>query len=51
MESTQKNWEGKLRGIGEISFIPLNHYHVLEINYRIKKGDSNKKIKHDHGMW
>lgn len=47
----EKTWEGKLRGIGGISTIPLDHYRVLKINNRIKKGDSYTKIMHDHGMW
>ncbi|MBC7845625.1 MAG: hypothetical protein H7Y10_03940 [Flavobacterium sp.] len=47
----EKTWEEKLRGIGGISTIPLDHYRVLKINNRIKKGDSYTKIMHDHGMW
>jgi len=47
----EKNWEGKLRGIGGVSTIPLDNYRVLKINNRIKKGDSYTKIMHDHGMW
>jgi hypothetical protein len=47
----EKNWEGKLRGIGGISNIPLDHYRVLKINNTIKKGDSYTKIMHDHGLW
>jgi hypothetical protein len=47
----EKSWSGKLRGVGGISNIPLDHYRVLKINDKIKKGDTYTKIMHDHGMW
>lgn len=47
----EKTWDGKLRGVGGISNIPLQHYRVLKINNTIKKGDSYTKIMHDQGMW
>ncbi len=47
----EKTWNGKLRGVGGISNIPLDHYRVLKINNKIKKGDSYTKIMHDRGMW
>ena len=48
----QKSWDGKVREIdGGISSIPVNHYRILKIENRIKKGDSYTKIMHDRGLW
>lgn len=47
-----KSWDGKVREIeGGISSIPLDHYRILKINNRVKKGDSYTKILHDQGLW